>query len=132
MTILNGTMVLDRYLSQNQRPKFLIFLYSPEDFDPQSQRQEVGLFEAMTWRVGQPNRLVNLTTLLRRPDEFVYWAGFGWRLALERIGNKPASNDILQFRTAHQGAPTASECETVVRPPSVPNQEWVTGLKVAD
>jgi hypothetical protein len=134
MTIFNGTMVLDRYLSQNQRPKFLIFLYSPEDFDPSSQRHVVGLYEAMTWRVGQPNRLINLATLLRRPDEFFYWAGLGWRLTLERVAKRPASNDILQFRTAHKGqypvdAPTATECETMVRPLSIPDREWIAGLR---
>ncbi|ADW67554.1 hypothetical protein [Granulicella tundricola] len=54
MTILNGTMIVDQYLAQNQRPKYLVFLYTPEDFQPESQRAMVGMFEGLTWRFGQP------------------------------------------------------------------------------
>ena len=36
MTILNGTMVVDRYLAQNAKPRFLVFRYTPEDLIPKA------------------------------------------------------------------------------------------------
>ena len=133
MTILNGTMVVDRYLAQNARPRFLVFLYTPEDFDPQSQRREVGMYEAATWRLSQPHRLSNLIAVVRRPDEFFTWAEQGLRLAVERIMSKPASPEILQFRAEHQGqlpihAPPLTACEGG-RPYSAPDRNWVSGLR---
>ncbi len=135
MTILNGTMVVDRYLAQNARPRFLVFLYAPEDFDPQSQRREVGMYEAVTWRVGQPqHRLSNLLAVIRHPDEFFAWAEQGMRLAVERVPSKAAPPETRQFRAERQGqlpihAPPLTECPSGRRPHSDPDRKWVSGLR---
>lgn len=134
MTILNGTMVLDRYLAQNARPRFLVFAYTPEDFDPQSQRHEIGLFEAITWRMRQPGRLLSVAELLRHPEEFFVWVEQGLRLTVERSLNRPAPVEILEYRAKRGGqlpsdAPAPAECESAGRPHSEPDRAWVDGLR---
>jgi hypothetical protein len=134
MTILNGTMVLDRYLAQNKRPRYLIFLYTPEDYDPGSQRRTVGMFEATTWRMRQGNKLAGVVALMRYPDEFFGWTEQGLRLAVERSRTPEASAAVQNFRTARDGqlpleGPVMTQCESIVRPKSVPDVAWMDGLK---
>jgi len=134
MTILNGTMVLDRYLEQNRKPQFIVFLYAPEDFDPPSQRNMVSTFEAINWRMGQPHKLASLYAIRHHPQYFFEWIEQGWRTVIQRLGTKPAAPKVVDFRADHSGqfpieAPTQTACEDTVRPTSVPSEEWVSGLR---
>ena len=135
MTILNGTMVLDDYLAQNRPPRFLVFVYTPEDFDPATRRNEVGMFEAITWRMGQPGKLKDLAAVMRHPEEFFTWAEQGLRLAVERSQTPEASLAVQNIRADHDGQlPVSAPAMTSCGGPSTsarnhPDRAWVQGLR---
>ena len=135
MSMVNGTMVLDRYLENNPRPRVLMFFYAPEDLDPQSQRRNtyVTTFEAVTWRFRQPHPLLSLVALMRHPDDFFSWAIHGARWAMDSIHAKPLPPEtrLQRFKTHGQSFikdPVMENC-TLVPPPAAPDRAWVAGLR---
>ena len=135
MTMVNGTMVLDQFLQNNPAPQFLVFLYAPEDMDPQSQRKNTAVttFEAVTYRFRQPNKLLSLIELMRHPDDFFSWAIHGARWAMTGAFSKPLPADtrLLRFKTNGQSAlkdHTMTECPQVPQL-DPPDRAWVSGLR---
>jgi hypothetical protein len=133
MTALNGTMVLDTYLDHNKPPRFLVFLFAPENLDPQSQRHN-GPFEAIVYRMRQPHRLASLLFLAsQHPEELVGWVESGLRFTLVHLFSKPASVEVQHLRARTHGqlpidAPTLATCEDLRRD-ALPDEVWVAGLR---
>ena len=135
MTMINGTMILDQFLEHNSPPQFLVFLYAPEDLDPQSQRSNAAVtaFEAVTYRFRQPNKLLSLLALMRHPDDFFSWAIHGARWGMDSFFAKPLPPDIrlLRFKTHGQSAlkdHTMTSCMGLPRT-TPPNRAWVNALR---
>jgi len=137
MTMINGTMVLDQFLEHNPAPRFLVFLYAPEDLDPQSQRKNTAVttFEAVTYRFRQPNKLLSLIALMRHPDDFFSWGIHGARWAIDSIFTKPLPSEtaLLRFRTHGQSAlkdytMTPAAC-AMLPPTAPPDKAWVSDLR---
>jgi hypothetical protein len=133
MTALNGTVILDTYLDHNKPPRFLVFLFAPENLDPQSQRHN-GPFEAIVYRMRQPHRLASLFFLAsHHPEELVGWVESGLRFTLVHLFSKSASIDVQHLRARTHGqflinAPTLTTCEDLRRD-SPPDETWVAGLR---
>jgi hypothetical protein len=135
MTMVNGTMILDQFLEHNPRPRFLVFMYSPEGLDPQTQRHntEVTTFEAVMYRFRQPNKLADLVAVMKHPDDFFSWAEHGIRMSMSAISAKPLSPDIklTRFKTFGQSplnnTPLIS-C-SYSRHNTPPDKAWVNGLR---
>jgi hypothetical protein len=133
MTLLNDTMVLDTYLERNARPRFLVFLFAPEDLDLQSQRNN-GPFEAITYRMRQPHRLESLVALAPQyPGALFSWVEQGLRFTLEHLLSKPASPEVQHLRDASHGqlrmdAPTLTSCESLHHD-AAPDKRWIAGLR---
>lgn len=133
MTALNGTVILDTYLDHNKPPRFLIFLFAPENLDPQSQRHN-GPFEAIVYRLRQPHKLASLLFLASyHPEELVGWVESGLRFTLVHLFSKTASVDLQQVRARTHGqlsidAPTLAVCEDIRRD-APPDKAWVAGLR---
>ncbi len=138
MTMINDTMVLDQFLAHNPAPQFLVFLYAPEDLDPQSQRANtaVSTFEAVTYRFRQPNKLLSVIALMRHPEDFFSWAIHGARWAITSVFARPLppQTKLLRFRTHGQSAlkdQTMSPASCSMLPAqSPPNRAWVNGLRL--
>ena len=135
MSMINGTLVLDQFLQQNHRPQFIVFLYSPEDLDPESPRSDsaVTTFEAVTYRFRQPNKLQSTIALMRHPDDFFSWGIHGARWALDSFHSKPLPPEtrLLRFKTHGQSTlkdPTMTTCQSLPRG-TPPDREWVSGLR---
>jgi hypothetical protein len=135
MSMINGTMVLDQFLEHNSHPQFIVFLYAPEDLDPQSQRGNtlVSTFEAVTYRLRQPNKLMSVVALMRHPEDFFSWAIHGARWAMDSISAKPLPPEIRlgRFKTHGQASlkdPLMTSCSAL---PSInpPNRAWVNSLR---
>jgi len=133
MTMLNGTMLLDIYLEHNTPPRFLVFFFAPEDLDPQSQRTN-GPFEAIVWRMRQPDKLKSLIYLtLHYPSELMGWVEQGLRFTLTNALSKPASTEIQHLREHTHGqlpmsARSLSVCDSLLRN-APPDKAWVAGLR---
>jgi hypothetical protein len=133
MTSLNGTIVLDTYLEHNKPPRFLVFLFAPENFDPQSEHHN-GPFEAIVYRMRQPHRLANLFFMVaHHPGELVGWVESGLRFALVHLFSRPASPEIQHLRARTHGqlpidASTLVACDDMNRD-APPDKAWVAGLR---
>jgi hypothetical protein len=133
MTGLNGTMVLDTYLDHNKPPRFLVFLFAPENLDPQSQRHD-GPFEAIVYRMRQPHKLSSLFFLAsHRPNDLVNWVESGLRFTLVHLFSKPASLEVQRLRARTNGqlplaAPPRLACEDIRRD-APPDMTWLAGLR---
>jgi hypothetical protein len=133
MTLLNGMMVLDTYLKRNARPRFLIFLFTPEDLALPSQRYN-GPFEAITYRMRQPHRLQSLIALAPEYSNALFsWAEQGMRFVFENLLSKPASLEVQHLRDSSHGqlrmaAATRTSCETL-RHDAVPDKKWIADLR---
>jgi hypothetical protein len=133
MTALNGTMLLDNYLAHNKPPRFLIFLFAPENLDPHSQHHN-GPFEAIVYRMRQPKRLASLLFFASHyPEGLVGWVESGLRFTLVHLFSKPASIEVQHLRARTHGqlpidAPTLNACEDLRRD-APPDESWVAGLR---
>jgi hypothetical protein len=131
--ILNGTMVLDQYLSQNARPRYILFLFAPEDLDPFSPKQKHGLFEAITYRLRQPHKLASLWLILHRPEDIFTWLSAGMDSMLRHIRGRHLTVEEMSTRERHGGrltmldAPLTSCTEDPFEIP--PNLPWLGGLR---
>ncbi len=135
MSMVNGTMVLDRFLENNPRPRFLVFFYAPEDLDPQSQRRNtyVTTFEAVTWRFQQPHPILSMFALMRHPEDFFSWAIHGARWAIDSLHTKPLPQEIRlqRFKTHGQSFlkdPVMKDCSQVPAT-APPDRAWVAELR---
>jgi len=135
MTMLFDTIVLDKFLQQNPRPRFLVFLYSPENLDPQSQRNnpEMSKFEAIRFRFQQPDKLVAMIELMRHPEDFFLWAERGTRMAIHGIFTKPFPAQIRLIRQKTLGQLALNEPDLLScaypRRTVPPNRAWVQSLR---
>jgi hypothetical protein len=133
MTMLNGTIVLDTYLAQNSPPRFLVFLFAPEDLDIQSQRHN-GPFEAITFRMRQSHRLSSLFFLAAHyPDALLSWVEQGLRFTLVNLLSKPMSPEVQHLRDRTRGqlpmsAPNLTSCSDL-RHDAAPDRKWIAGLR---
>jgi hypothetical protein len=133
MTALNDTMLLDTYLEHNAPPRFLVFLFAPEDLDPQSQHHN-GPFEAIVYRMRRPHRLASLFDLaLHHPNELMAWVEQGLRFTLVNLFSKSASPEVQHLRDRTHGqlpmsSPPQTECDSLPRD-APPDKAWVAGLR---
>jgi hypothetical protein len=135
MTMVNGTLVLDQFLANNPRPRFLVFLYSPEGLDPATQRHnpEVTTFEAVTYRFRQPDKVADLLAVMKHPEDFFSWAEHGVRMSMNAIFAKPLAPEIrlTRFKTLGQ-APLRNPLLTYCnygRHNTPPDKAWVSALR---
>jgi hypothetical protein len=134
ITMLDRTRLVDQYLARNRQPRFLIFNYAPEDFNPDQQygNSNVHLFEAITYILRQRGRWANL--LLRHPGKFLDWSCRGLRIAAENVVTKPFSPEIQYLRNKTGGrivpedTPALSNC-SYQSYAAAPDKNWIEFLR---
>jgi hypothetical protein len=135
MTMLFDTIVLDQFLQHNPRPRFIVFLYSPENFDPQSLHDDAGTskFESIRHRFQLPNKLEGLIRLMRHPEDFFLWAERGTRMAIDGLSTKPFPPEtrLLRYKAFGQLSLNEPDLDSCDYPShiSVPDMKWVRSLR---
>jgi hypothetical protein len=140
ITMLDGTSLVDQYLARNRRPRYLIFNYAPEDWNPDQQygNTNIHLFEAITYTLRQRGRWANL--LLRHPGEFLDWSCRGLRIAAERATkppdsvSKPFSPEIQYLRNRTVGGMVPEDSRALsscsyLSNASAPDKNWIEFLR---
>ncbi len=134
-TIINDTMILDQFLAKNPRPKFIVFQYTPEGMNPQALRSDpvVTRFEAVTYRMRQPHRLLSLMLLMRHPEDIFSWSEHGMLVAIESLFTKPPKHEgkPVQYRPMGQimvGARPLLFCSYNSHADH-PDKAWVNSLR---
>ncbi len=128
---LNGTMVLDTYLTRNPRPKYLILLLSPNGMRPTWLHE--GNYEAVLMRVREKPDLGLLYAVIRHADDILPAIGTSGRFVLTWIIHPPLPASLVHRRDDNRGRyPDASERMTTcltdarINPPS---REWVDSFR---
>jgi len=132
MTVLNDTLIVDQYLQHNKPPRYLVFLFTPEDLAPHSSKEHHELFEAITYRMRQPHKLANIFFVLRHPEDGFKWAYVGMNLAIRHAFSKPFPPEIVEMRERHEGRfispdPPLKAC--VGTHDTAPDKPWIQSLR---
>ena len=132
-TLVSGTLPVDRFLARNPRPKFIVFVYGPEDLSHPRSWDHVSTFEAITDRVAREKNWDTAVVLATHPNETLSWAEQGMRFALQRLRTKPMAEaqahvregDLGQFKVA---APDLTTCGEDARE-YAPDPAWVARFR---
>jgi hypothetical protein len=131
--LINGMMVLDDYLKHNKRPRFLMFVYAPEDLTPPSEWTSVAPFEGVYYRLQfhpdfgllkiaaeQPNMMLMVTELGLR-------TGFHWALEKPMPAEAADERERSGGRVLIPGGPlTRCSDGAIARPPDA---AWLAHLR---
>jgi hypothetical protein len=134
LRLLSGDFVLDNYLRQNRKPKFLIMLFGPADFSKEGARNQNPIFEALNWQIGQGHRLATLASLAHDPEDVFRWAYKGMHIAILNAHVKPIPATALWVRERTHGQllledqPMGSYCTDSVHVPP-PDRALINGLR---
>lgn len=135
MTMLNGTLVLDIFLKNNPRPRFIVFMYAPEGMDPKSQRKNsaVTTFEAVTFRFRQPHKFSSFLALMKHPEDVFSWAEHGLRWASTGFFSKPLPLETKSLRSKTFGQSALHDTPLLAcsyeRHNNPPDKNWVNDLR---
>ena len=133
MTMINGTMILDGFLAHNPRPRYILFLFTPEDLAPYPKWQYVGTYEGILARVRfQPDAGL-LRMLVLHPGETFGAFEVSGRFALQWAFQHPMPKESFEDRARNRGRlddPTAAltRCPTEARV-HAPQKSWTDGLR---
>ena len=131
MLRLNGTMVLDRYLAHNARPKYLVMVLAPDDLAPTWRHD--GNYEAVLMRVREKPDASFLYTLLRHGEDILSAIGVTGRFAVTDMLHRSLAKSVYRERDDTGGRfpdplPRSVACPPDLYP-SPPDREWVNGLR---
>ncbi len=131
--LVNGNIVLEDYLAHNRRPRFLVFLFAPENLTPPSTWISVGEFEGWFYRVRFHRDRVFWRNMLHNPDDTFANVELAFRNGLEWLPKHPLPPDLANERALNDGhvtEPGASlaRCagDTIIRPPDA---SWLQHLR---
>ena len=131
MLRLSGTMVLDRYLANNARPKYLVILLSPDGFAP-SWRHD-GNYEAVLMRVKERPDLGFLLSIVRHGEDVLSAIGVSGRFAITDLLRRPLAAAVFHEREVTRGRfpdpkPPLTACPTDIRR-NTPDLAWANQLR---
>lgn len=132
MTLVNGTMVLDQYLSHNTPPRYLLILYSPESFNPDAKAEQHGKSEGITYRFRQTSLIDRLFYAFRNAPDVFAWISSGLDGAMRHVFGRHFSRDRMAVRESNLGQftledPPLKEC-TQTKHEVPPNRAWVNSF----
>ena len=83
MTLVTHTLLVDEFLAHNPRPRFLVFLYTPEDLSLPYDWSKVSTFEATSFLLRHERNLHTARVLAEHPGPTFGWAEQGLRMAAQ-------------------------------------------------
>lgn len=133
MTMVNGFLVVDRYLQRNPRPRYLVFVFAPENLAPYPQWQYVGIFEALVARFHEDSIPGLLRFWWQHPTEVTGTLENAARFALTWGSQHPLPQSTFQQRAHLRGrfpdpGKPLTTCPTDTRP-HPPNAAWLQALR---
>jgi hypothetical protein len=128
--VINGMMVPDLYLEHNARPRYMIFLYVPENLTPAGEWHEVSTFEGVFLRMQIHPDAAFWKMMAKDPLEFLKIVEVGLRTGVQGLLSRPPQvRDVLQGQLPEPG-PLMTECVQAfaVR---APDATWLAHLRAA-
>ena len=134
MTLVNGTMVVDRFLAHNPRPRYLLFVYAPEGYVRQKDWGAFTTFEAISFRLEHVRNLSTVWLFLRHPAEFFSWMETGLYYAIVQARSPAAPEASRHLREPHRGhypwgGANLTSCPASTLPEGQPDAAWIATLR---
>jgi hypothetical protein len=133
LNLLSQNIVLDRYLSHNTSPRFILFLFAAEDFNPAAARKDHGLFEAITYRMRDNDKFPVLLQLMRHPEDYFRWSYVGLHMALDGFLRMREAHDREDVREQRKGQLKIDESQmtrcTDSNRLNPPDKNWAAALR---
>ena len=132
-TTVMGTGLLDSYLAHNARPRWILFVFAPEDLTPQTKWTGPSRMDAIVYAM-RTRRTPGMVAALALHPTDTFGALEGGLRTLVRDLHKPAlSAEARSLRADHQGwfplpNEVATRCATPVDPGPL-DPAWVAGLR---
>lgn len=133
MTQVSNSLLVDRFLERNPRPRFLVFMYTPEDLRNPRSWDGVSTFEATSFMVRHERNLHTAWLLITHPGPTFAWAEQGLRMMLQRVRSKPFAPSVYRLRADTRGQlvmnfPSPKDCDAIHRD-LAPDPAWVGALR---
>ncbi len=128
---LNGLIVPDTYLRNNPRPRYMVFLYVPENLTEASRWEEVSTFEGIFFRMQTKPDWPFWKSMIRNPNELMvdlelgFRTGFTWLLS--RQPTKVHVRELSQGRVPEPGEPLTHCSAELAR--RAPDAAWIQHLR---
>lgn len=131
--LVNGMMVLDEYLSRNRRPRYIIFVFAPENLTSPSRWAFVSDFEGWFYRIRFHRDKAFWLNTLRYPDSAFANAELAFRNGVEWLPKRPLPPALAHERDLNGGhvteaGTTLAHCsgDTIYRQP---DPAWLSYLR---
>jgi hypothetical protein len=135
VTLVSHTLLIDRFLENNPRPRFVVFLYTPEDLSITNDWASfnVGTFEAVTLQLQQARNLNTALQLALHPSVTLGWAELGLRMLIIQAHSAPVSFAAAHIRETTNGqlpisGNAGAKCDDGLRN-RLPDSVWIDGLR---
>lgn len=133
MTGINGTILVDEFLAHNPRPRYIVFMYAPEDLrDPPNWRQ-LSSFEALTYRLQHYRNLTTAILVAKHPLDTLNWAEQGMRMSLMRFHTPILGPDHFHVRDPYRGqlhhpGEVLTDCDKANHD-HAPDRQWIQNIR---
>jgi len=135
ITLISHTLLIDMFLQHNPRPRFIVFLYAPEDLSVTNDWNSfhVGTFEGVTFMLEHARNFKAAWLLATHPDTTLAWAEGGLRLALEHLHSRPTSYAVAHLRETTNGrlpvdTEHSAQCDGIAHD-RLPDPAWINQLR---
>ena len=135
MTLIGHTSLVDTFLEHNPRPRFVVFLYTPEDLSIPNDwsSANVGTFEAVTFQLQHARNAQTMLELALHPGVTLGWAELGLRMALQHVGSQPVSFATAHLRESNDGqlpimGGGLAKCDSIPHN-RLPDAAWISNLR---
>lgn len=130
---INGFMVPDTYLQHNERPRFMVFLYAPENLVEASKWHEVSDFEGVFFRLQFHPDLNLLKNAIENPNDYITDAELGLRTGVQWLFSPSLAPEKLHARELSGGrmpepATPLTQCPAVLAVRQ-PDAAWLASIR---
>ncbi len=133
VTAVNGMMIPDRFLRDNPRPRYIVFLFGPEDYVRSISWNHLDVTEAIIYRLRTVGVARTALLMLRHPAEFLSWAERGMHHVATNLRQPTMAPGMLTLRSAARGrlAIKGGEMTACGTGPAeqAPDPKWIADLR---
>jgi hypothetical protein len=133
VTTVMGTDIVDAFLRNNPRPRFVVFLYTPDDLNPHRGWTGPSRMEAVIYLMRARRSLRTLAVLLQHPDDSFGALEGGLRILARDLRKPSLPSSSVHLREQHAGwypypKISATRCPPF-GPPTAVDRRWVEQLR---
>ncbi len=123
-----GMMVPDTYVEHNARPRYMVFLYVPENMTEASRWLEVAPFEGILFRLQNRPDAAFWKAMAKNPDMFISALEAGFRIGVQGLFVHPAHMRDTQQGRLQEPGPDLTQCSPPIAVRS-PDAAWLAYLR---